>query len=118
MLHGGVPGWTMKGAILREIDRGLSVTAACKDFRERRKAFDSIYSGAGTPYAISSASGALSGGSAIPEEWIRQVDCATTLNRYTNSQRTLRQTSDGLYQDYRARLARMKSFAAEMEAAG
>ena len=35
-----------------------------------------------------------------------------------NSQRTLRQTSDGLHQAYRARLARMKAFAAEMEAAG
>lgn len=160
MLHDGVPGWTMKEAILREIARGLSATASCQDFREMRKAFDALYSGSGTPYAMSSAnevitrglavfrmvkgnpkdaiiaavnmgrdtdclaavsagiSGALSGGSAIPEEWIKQVDYATTLNRFTNSQRTLRQTSDGLYQAYRARLARMKAYAAEMEAAG
>jgi len=62
-------------------------------------------------------SGALSGGAAIPEEWIKQLDYATTLNRFTNSQRTLRQHSDGLYEAFRARLARMKSFAAEMESA-
>jgi ADP-ribosylglycohydrolase len=63
-------------------------------------------------------SGALSGGSAIPEEWIKQLDYATTLNRFTNSQRTLRQHSDGLYEAFRARLARMKTYATEMESAG
>ena len=35
-------------------------------------------------------SGALDGAGSVPEEWIRQVDYATRLNRYTNSQRTLR----------------------------
>ncbi len=160
ILHDGVPGWTMKDTILREIDRGLAATASSKDFREMRQAFDAIYSGSGTPYAQSSAnevitrglavfrmvkgnpkdailaavnlgrdtdclaavsggiSGALSGGSAIPGEWIKQVDYATTLNRFTNSQRTLRQTSDGLHQAFRTRLARMKSYAAGMEADG
>lgn len=38
-----------------EIGRALSRTAGCRDFRELRKAFDSLYSGAGTPYAFSSA---------------------------------------------------------------
>jgi ADP-ribosylglycohydrolase len=61
--------------------------------------------------------GALGGGAPIPEEWVKQVDYATTLNRYTNSQRTLRQHSDGLYEAFLARLGRMKAFAAEMEKA-
>jgi ADP-ribosylglycohydrolase len=158
-LHDGARGWTMKDAILREIDRGLKLTASCKDFREMRMAFDALYSGTGTPYAFSSAnevvtkgicifrmvngdpkeaiiaavnlgrdtdclaavaggiSGALSGVAAIPEQWITQVDRATALNRFTNSQRTLRQHADGLYEAFRARLVRMRAFAAEMESA-
>jgi ADP-ribosylglycohydrolase len=160
LLHDGVPGWTMKDAVLREIDRGLKLTASSQNFREMRKAFDSVYRGEGMPYAHSYAnevvtkglcivrmvkgnpkdaiiaavnlgrdtdclaavaggiSGALSGAAAIPEEWIKQLDYATTLNRFTNSQRTLRQHSDGLYEAFRARLARMKGYAAEMESAG
>ena len=38
-------------------------------------------------------SGALSGGGSIPPELVRQVDHATSLNPFTNSKRTLRQTS-------------------------
>ncbi len=62
-------------------------------------------------------SGALSGPLDIPSELIDQVDKATALNKYTNSQRTLRQTSDGLYAAFQDRLKRMKAFAEEMEAA-
>jgi len=61
--------------------------------------------------------GALSGGAGLPGEWIRQCDYATSLNRYTNSQRTLRQHSDGLYEAFRARLARLKAYAEKMESA-
>ncbi|MEN6602182.1 MAG: ADP-ribosylglycohydrolase family protein [Bryobacteraceae bacterium] len=60
-------------------------------------------------------SGALTGGASLDREWIEQVDSAVKQNIYTNSQRTLRETSDALYNAYRARLARMKAFAAEME---
>ena len=158
-LHQDVRGWTMKDAILREIDRGLSLTASCKDFRDMRKAFDSVYNGTGMPYASSYANevvtkgicifhmvkgnpkdaivaavnmgrdtdclaavaggiaGALSGGGAIPAEWIEQVDRATAMNRYTNSQRVLRQHSDGLYDAFQDRLARMKAYASEMASA-
>lgn len=142
-----------------EIERALKRTKDCKDFRELRKAFDSMYSGSGTPYAFSSAnevvtkavcvfrmvqgnpmeamiaavnmgrdtdclaaiaggiSGALSGQGSIPDEWIRQVDLATTKMPVTNSRRTLRQHSDGLYEAYRARLRKMRDFAAAMEQA-
>jgi hypothetical protein len=56
-------------------------------------------------------SGALGGADSVPEEWIRQLDHATSLNIYTNSQRTLSQTADGLYEAFRSRLAREKAFA-------
>lgn len=142
-----------------EIERGLARTKDCKDFREMRKAFDSIYSGSGTPYAFSSAnevvtkaicifrmaqgnpreaiiaavnlgrdtdclaaiaggiSGALSGPGTIPEEWIKQVDYATTRMPVTNSRRTLREHAEGLYEAYRARLRKLRTFADTMEQA-
>jgi ADP-ribosylglycohydrolase len=146
-------------AVGREIRRGLKLIESCANFREARKAFDAVYSGAGTPYAFSSAnevvtkaicifrlvqgnpkeamiaavnfgrdtdclaaiaagiSGALRGAGAVPEEWIRQVDYATTKMPVTNSRRTLREHADGLYEAYRARLARLRAFAEEMERA-
>jgi ADP-ribosylglycohydrolase len=61
--------------------------------------------------------GALSGAASIPPEIIQQVDRATALNRHTNSQRTLRETSDGLYGAFQARLARLKTYIQEMEPA-
>ena len=62
-------------------------------------------------------SGALTGGGSIPEAIIAQVDRATRLNPYTNSQRTLRETSDGLYEAFRARLQKMKAYVDEMDKA-
>ena len=145
--------------VAREIDRGLKLTAACKDFRDLRSAFAPVYSGTGIPYAASYAnevvtkavcvfrmvkgvlkdaliagvnmgrdtdcltavaggiSGALTGGASLPPEWIKQVDYATTLNVFTNSQRTLREHSDGLYNAYKARLRKMRAFAEEMDQA-
>ncbi len=61
--------------------------------------------------------GALGGAGTLPEEWVRQVDYATSVNKYTNSQRTLRETADGLYEAFRARLRRLKVYAETMEAA-
>jgi uncharacterized lipoprotein YmbA len=58
--------------------------------------------------------GALSGPAAIPAEWVKQVDYAVTLNRVTNTQRTLRQHADGLYEAFRARLERMRQLASMM----
>ncbi len=142
--------------VLREIESGLKRTEKCADLREMRQAFDSVYSGRGTPYAQSYAnevvtkavcifrmvrghtwdamkagvnmgrdtdcltavagglSGALSGPADIPAALVEQVDKATALNLYTNSQRTLRQTSDGMYEAYRARLKRIQSLIEEM----
>ena len=148
-----------EAGVVREIDRALKATANCKDFREMRKTFDTIYTGAGMPYAFSYAnevvskavcvfrmvkgdpmeamiaavnmgrdtdclasisvgiSGALSGGGSIRQDLIEQVDRATKLNIYTNSQRTLRETSDGLYEAFKARLRKMKTYVEEMNLA-
>ena len=161
-IHNGDPRFGKDFGEMRaaqEIERALTRTKDCKDFRELRKAFDAIYSGSGTPYAFSSAnevvtkaicifrmvkgnpkdamiaaanlgrdtdclaaiaagiSGALSGASAIPEDWIKQVDYATTKMPVTNNRRPLREHADGLYEAYRARLRKMRSFADEMEQA-
>ncbi len=59
-------------------------------------------------------SGALSGGSSIPEDLVRQVDYATSINPYTNSQRNLRETSDGLLEAFTARMRKMKAYIDEM----
>jgi len=59
-------------------------------------------------------SGALSGGASLPQLWIKQSDYATSKNVYTNSQRTLREHSDGLCEAYEARLSRLARFVGEM----
>jgi len=59
-------------------------------------------------------SGALSGADSVPEALIKQVDYATSINPHTNSQRTLRETSDGLYKAFKSRLAKMKAYVQEM----
>lgn len=60
-------------------------------------------------------SGALTGVASLPEEWITQLDYATTLNVSTNSQRTLKEHSDGLYGAYKARLKKMAGYLTEMD---
>jgi hypothetical protein len=59
--------------------------------------------------------GALSGADSIPPGIIKQADYATSLNPHTNSKRTLRENSDGLYNAFKTRLAKMKTYAGEME---
>ncbi|MEX0653728.1 MAG: ADP-ribosylglycohydrolase family protein [Phycisphaeraceae bacterium] len=59
-------------------------------------------------------SGALTGSAALPAEWISQLDRATSLCPCTNSQRTLREHADGLYEAFENRLQTMKDYAATM----
>jgi len=61
--------------------------------------------------------GALSGADSIPPQIIKQADYATSVNPHTNSKRTLRETSDGLYDAFKARLARMKTYIGQMDEA-
>ena len=156
-LHDTAP--RLPAAVLREIDRGLKLTANCRDVRDLRRAFDPVYNGAGMPYAFSYANevvtkavcifrmtqgnpreaivagvnmgrdtdcvtaiaaglaGSLSGASALPAAWIAQVDYATTLNRFTNSRRTLGEHAEGLYDAFRARLRKGKTYIQGMEQA-
>jgi ADP-ribosylglycohydrolase len=58
--------------------------------------------------------GAISGAGSIPDEWIKQADYATKVNKLTNSKRTLMEESEGLYNAYKARLNAMKIYLAEM----
>jgi hypothetical protein len=60
-------------------------------------------------------SGALSGADSIPKDFIRQVDYATSINPHTNSQRSLRETSDGLYNAFKSRLTKMSAYIKEMD---
>jgi len=59
--------------------------------------------------------GALGGASSVPEEWISQVDHATSVHRFTNSKRTLRENADGLYEAFKNKLNGYRSYAAEMD---
>ncbi len=59
-------------------------------------------------------SGALLGAGSVPDDLIKQVDYATSINPHTNSQRTLRETSDGLYNAFKSRLAKMRAYIEEM----
>ena len=59
--------------------------------------------------------GALDGSSSLPQEWIDQVNHATSVQRFTNNKRNLREHADGLYTAYKKRLARMRTFADAMD---
>jgi ADP-ribosylglycohydrolase len=59
-------------------------------------------------------SGSLTGAGSLPKDLIKQVDYATSVNPHTNSKRSLVETSDGLYNAFKSRLAKMKTFAEEM----
>lgn len=142
--------------IVDELEAALKLTANCKDFRDMRKVFDSVYNGTGMPYAMAYANeivtkaicifkmadgdlkkaiiaasnmgrdtdclaavaagltGALSGASSLPPEWITQTDYATSVHKYTNNKRTLRENSDGLYNAYKNRLQKMAAFVKTM----
>lgn len=60
-------------------------------------------------------SGALTGGDSVPRGWIDQVDDATRRNVYTNSQRTMREASDGLYGAFKSRLRKLRRYAEQMD---
>jgi ADP-ribosylglycohydrolase len=55
-------------------------------------------------------SGALTGPAAVPAKWIEQVDSAVKINPYTNTKRTMRENSDGLYDAFKNRLNKMKEY--------
>ena len=60
-------------------------------------------------------SGALDGTASLPEEWIAQVDYATSVHRFTNNKRTMRECADGLYDAYKNRLRKMEQYIDAMQ---
>lgn len=59
-------------------------------------------------------SGSLTGASSIPPALLSQVDRATRLNPHTNMKKPLREVSDGLYNAFKARLDKMKTYVETM----
>jgi ADP-ribosylglycohydrolase len=59
-------------------------------------------------------SGALTGSVSLPHEWIEQVDDAVKLNPFTNTKRTMRENSDGLYEAFHNQLNAMKEYYDQM----
>jgi len=59
--------------------------------------------------------GALSGGAGLRRDWIDRLEHATTLNVNTNSNRTMREHSDGLYNAFISRMKKELIFADSME---
>jgi len=144
--------------VVAEIDRGLALTADCRDTAGLKAQIESVYRGVGNPYLSSyaneivtkafcinrmvaadlreavltavnmgrdtdctaavagSIAGALSGPGRMPEEWIRQVDHATSVHPLTNSRRSLREEAEGLHRAYMARIGRMRRYLEEMDA--
>lgn len=60
-------------------------------------------------------SGALTGSQGLPDEWVQQVDHATSINPHTNSKRTIREQSDALYNAFQARLSRLGRYIEKMK---
>lgn len=54
--------------------------------------------------------GALGGTSSVPEEWIKQLDYATSIHPHTNSKRTLRENADGVYHAFKNRLKKEREY--------
>ena len=59
-------------------------------------------------------SGALTGAASIPEEWVTQVDYATSVNPHTCVKRTIRENADIVYNAFQSRLQKEADFVALM----
>ena len=59
--------------------------------------------------------GALTGAASLPQEYINQVDYAASINVYTNTRRTLREQSDGLYKAWQNRIDRFQEYVKLMD---
>lgn len=58
--------------------------------------------------------GALGGTESIPQKWIDQLEKATKLNPHTNTQRTMIENADGLYEAFKKYLREQKEYADTM----
>lgn len=55
-------------------------------------------------------SGTLSGPESLPRRWVELVNNATEQDPYTNDQRTIEETADGLYEAYRSRWEQLHDY--------
>ena len=62
-------------------------------------------------------SGALTGMASIPEEWITQVEYATSVNPHTCIKRTMKENAEGVYGAFQKRLQEESDFVARMRSA-
>jgi len=60
-------------------------------------------------------SGALTGTASIPDEWMTQVDYATTVNPHTCVKRTVKENADLVYGAYVKRLKKEEEFVTQMK---
>ncbi|AZN43024.1 ADP-ribosylglycohydrolase family protein [Paenibacillus albus] len=58
--------------------------------------------------------GALSGGAALPEQLVAQVDQAASLNKFSCSRKTIAEQSNGMYEAFQSRLQGINGFVTEM----
>jgi ADP-ribosylglycohydrolase len=101
------------------VTKAVCVFAMCKG-NTRQAMISGVNMGRDTDCLSATASGicgALTGASSIPAEWFQQVDFATTKMPVTNSRRTVKETADGMYEAYTARIRGMRAFAEEMDKA-
>lgn len=61
--------------------------------------------------------GALTGTDGIPQDWIDQVEYATSINPHTCTQRSMLDSADGLYEAYRNRLSTEDAYVSRMRIA-
>jgi ADP-ribosylglycohydrolase len=64
---------------------------------------------------VGALAGALSGASSVPPDWIRTVDEATKRNPVTNSQLTIRETTEGIYRALQNKVKKMKEYVTQMD---
>ena len=91
------------------VSKGIALFVFCKA-DPKEAIINAVNLGRDTDCAAAVAgglAGALSGGAAIPREWIEQVNEATRNDPYTNNQRTVDESSQGLFRAFLARQAKM-----------
>jgi ADP-ribosylglycohydrolase len=58
--------------------------------------------------------GAFAGTRALPEDWIAQVNASTLQDPYTNNQRTIEATADGLLDAFQTRMRQLTDYVTDM----
>jgi ADP-ribosylglycohydrolase len=114
--HGG--GYFNYGAAQANeiVSKGLAVFALCQG-NPREAIWTAVNFGRDTDCLAAVAgglAGAFSGIGALPAEWIDQVNESTLRDPYTNNQRTIQETADGLYEAFLARRQRLVGYVQAM----